>query len=50
MINSEYNIDINKSVKISIGAVIRNQKILKFILIILKLKKRENMQLKSYYL
>ena len=39
MIDSEYNIDINKSVKISIGAVIRNPKILKFVLIILKLKK-----------
>ena len=39
MIDSEYNIDINKSVKISTGAVIRNPKILEFVLIILKLKK-----------
>ena len=38
MIDSEYSMNIYKSVKISIGAVMRNPKMLKF-LIILKLKK-----------
>ena len=36
MIDSEYSMNIYKSIKISIGAVMRNPKMLKF-LIILKL-------------
>ena len=38
MIDSEYSMNIYKSIKISIGAVMKNPKMLKF-LIILKLKK-----------
>ena len=31
MVDSEYSMDINKSIKISIGTVMRNPEILKFI-------------------
>ena len=32
MVDNEYNIDIYKSVKLSIGAVMRNLQMLKFVL------------------
>ena len=36
--DSEYNIDIFKSIKISIGTMIKNPEMLQFVLVILKLK------------
>ena len=39
MVDSEYNMDIYKSAKISVGAVMRNPKILKFVPDQLKTKK-----------
>ena len=48
MVDSEYSIDIYKSVKISIGAVMRSPEILKFVPDHLKTKKCVNMLLKNY--
>ena len=39
MVDSEYNMDIYKSAKISVGAVMRNPEILKFVPDQLKTKK-----------
>ena len=38
MVDSKYNMDIYKSVNISIGTVVRNPEMLKFVLDHLKLK------------
>ena len=48
MVDSEYSMGIYKSVKISIGTVIKNPEMLKFILDRLKTKKSVNAQLKNY--
>ena len=50
MIDREYNMDTYKSVKISIGAVMRKTKLLKFVLDYHKTKKCISMQLKNYLL
>ena len=48
MVDSEYSMDIYKSVKVSIGAVMRSPEILKFVPDHLKTKKCVNMLLKNY--
>ena len=48
MVDSEYSMGIYKSVKISIGAVMRSPEILKFVPDHLKTKKCVNMLLKNY--
>ena len=48
MVYSEYSTNIYKSLKISIGIVMRNLEILKFVPDRLKTKKCVNMQLKNY--
>ena len=49
MVDSEYSIDMCKSLKISIGTVMENPKMLKCFLDHLKTKKkRVSMQLKNY--
>ena len=48
MVDSEYSMDIYKSVKVSIGAVMRSPEILKFVPDHLNTKKFVNMLLKNY--
>ena len=48
MVDCEYSIDIYKSVKTSIGTIMRNLEMLNFFLIIWKLKKCVSIQLKNY--
>ena len=48
MIDSEYGMDICKSSKNSIGTVMRNPEMLKFVPDHLKTKKCASIQLKSY--
>ena len=50
MVDSEYSTDNVKFSKISIGAVIKNPEMLKFVPDHLKPKKGVNMQLKNYHL
>ena len=50
MVDSEYSIDIYKSVKISIGTGIKNPEMFKFVPDHLKTKKCVKMQLKNYLL
>ena len=47
MVNSEYSMDTHKSMKISIGTIMRNPKMLKFIPDYFKTKKYVGMQLKA---
>ena len=49
MVDSESSMEIYKFEKISIGAVIKNPEILKFVPDHLKTKKCVNMQLKNYF-
>ena len=44
MVNNEYSMIIYKSVKVSIGTFIKNPEMLKFVLILLKLRKCVSMQ------
>ena len=48
MVDREYNMGIYKSVKKSIGKIMKNPEMLYLFLIILKLKRCLNMQLKKY--
>ena len=50
IVNAGYSMDINKSAKISTGAVMKNREMLKFVPDHLKLKECVNMQLKNYLL
>ena len=50
IVDADYSMDINKFVKISAGAVMKNPEMLKFVLDDLKLKECVNMQLKNYLL
>ena len=47
MVDIEYSTDKYKSLKLSIGAIIKNPEIVRFAPIILKLKKCVNMQAKN---
>ena len=50
IVDAGYSMDINKSAKISTGAVMKNREMLKFVPDHLKLKECVNMQLKNYLL
>ena len=50
MVDSEYNMNIYKSLKITIGTVMRNLDMLKFGPDHLTTKKCVNMQIKNYHL
>ena len=48
MVDSEYSMDIYKSVKVGIGTVMKNPEMLQFVSNHVKTKKSVNMQLKNY--
>ena len=49
MVDNKYSEDNYKSLKINIGAIIKNPEMLSLFLIVLKQKRCGNMQLKSFH-